>query len=55
MEFLKQSGDVAQLVERFHGMEEVLGSNPCISTIFNSALFNQFRFAACLSYEIDFG
>ncbi len=27
-----QSGDVAQLVERFHGMEEVLGSNPCIST-----------------------
>ena len=25
-------GDVAQLVEYFHGMEGVLGSNPCIST-----------------------
>ncbi len=26
------SGGVAQLVERFHGMEEALGSNPCTST-----------------------
>ena len=26
------SGDIAQLVERIHGMDEVLGSNPCIST-----------------------
>ena len=31
----KHSGDVAQLVERFHGMEKVLGSNPCISTKFS--------------------
>lgn len=27
-----QRGDLAQLGERFHGMEEVTGSNPVIST-----------------------
>ena len=27
-----KDGDIAQLVERFHGMEEVWGSNPHIST-----------------------
>ena len=33
------SGDVAQLVEYFHGMEGVLGSNPCISTILITPTF----------------
>lgn len=28
----KRVGDLAQLGERFHGMEEVTGSNPVIST-----------------------
>ncbi len=30
----RASGAIAQLVERFHGMEEVLGSTPCGSTKF---------------------
>ena len=30
------TGDVAQLVERFHGMEEAVGSNPIVSTTTNS-------------------
>ena len=30
----QQSGPVAQLGARFHGMEEVVGSNPTRSTIF---------------------
>lgn len=29
---LKKEGDMAQLVARFHGMEEVRGSIPLIST-----------------------
>lgn len=39
--FLKMNGDIAQLVERIHGMDEVLGSNPCISTIFKLAINNK--------------
>ena len=30
------SGPLAQLVERFHGMEEAAGSNPAWSTLTNS-------------------
>jgi hypothetical protein len=31
---LLECGALAHLVERFHGMEEVIGSNPICSTIF---------------------
>jgi hypothetical protein len=34
--FLSRSGPVAQLGARFHGMEEVVGSIPTRSTIFNN-------------------
>ena len=29
-------GELAQLVERLHGMQEVTGSNPVFSTIFQT-------------------
>ena len=35
-DFFSQSGPVAQLGARFHGMEEVAGSIPARSTIFNN-------------------
>jgi hypothetical protein len=30
--FFEITGELAQLVERFHGMEEAIGSNPLFST-----------------------
>jgi hypothetical protein len=33
------SGDLAQLGERLHGMQEVTGSNPVISTIHSNGLY----------------
>ncbi len=39
-------GGVAQLVERFHGMEKVLGSTPCTSTILKEGLGNESFFFA---------
>ena len=36
---LSEIGHIAQQVERFLGKEEVIGSNPIVSTIFAAKLF----------------
>ena len=41
---LESLGDMAQLVARFHGMEEVRGSIPLISTSHNHRLFTYCEF-----------
>ncbi len=38
-DFIELSGPLAQLVERFHGMEEVAGPNPAWSTHRKKTLF----------------
>jgi hypothetical protein len=42
-------GDLAQLVERLHGMQEVTGSTPVFSTIFFKGTFGNGGFFVVIS------